>query len=60
MFFANFALSHSVDDHEVCGVSVSLFTVQLRCAFVHVRHLVFGTGATLFQARLFYGRELVA
>ena len=25
------ALSHFVDDHELCDVSVSLFNVQLRC-----------------------------
>ena len=32
--WTNVALSHFVDDHEPCDVKVSLFTVQLLCAFV--------------------------
>ena len=35
--FTNFALNHFVDCHELCEVSVSLFTVQLHCACTHVR-----------------------
>ena len=35
--FALLALRRLVDDYELGDVSVSLFTVQLRCAFIHFR-----------------------
>ena len=34
MFFTSFALRHFVNDYELGDVSVSLVTVQLRCAFI--------------------------
>ena len=36
LFCTNFALRFFVDDHELGDVSVSLFTVQLRCAFASI------------------------
>ena len=30
-------MGHCVDDHDLCDVSVSLLTVQLRCACHHSR-----------------------
>ena len=50
------AMRRLVDDYELGDVSVSLFTVQLRCACVHLRFLFLDSEAVFFK--LFSVRRL--
>ena len=48
--FANFALRRLVDDYELGDVTLSLLTVQLHCACIHIRTFVFDIDAVLQQS----------